>query len=48
LIGEVFMRYNVYNPFLKIDSILRKLDKESFDAIILDFHKEASAEIDAM
>jgi len=48
LIGEVFMRYNVDNPFLKIDSILKEFLGEKFDAIILDFHKEASAEIDAM
>jgi len=48
LIGEVFMRYNVYNPFLKIDEILKETSDENIDAIILDFHKEASAEIDAM
>jgi len=42
------MRYNVYNPFLKIDEILKEVSNENIDAIIVDFHKEASAEIDAM
>jgi len=48
LIGEVFMRYNVDNPFLKINDILKELSNQEFDGIILDFHKEASAEIEAM
>ncbi len=44
LMWEVFMRYNVYNPFLKAEEILKKLSDEKFDAIILDLHKEATSE----
>ncbi len=44
LMWEVFMRYNVDNPFLKINKILEKTKWENFDWIIVDFHKEATAE----
>jgi calcineurin-like phosphoesterase len=37
------MRFDVYNPFLKIQEFLEKLKKD-FDAIIIDFHKEVSSE----
>lgn len=44
LIGEVFMKYSVSNPFLKLDEILNEVDKKDYDAVIVDFHKEATAE----
>jgi len=46
LIWEVFMNHNVYSPFLKADEILEELDKNwvEYDASIIDFHCEASAE----
>lgn len=46
LIGEVFMSHHVYSPFLKIDEILQELKDTwlDYDASIIDFHVEASAE----
>ena len=38
------MKYNVYNPFLEIDKILKKFSDKKIDTIIIDFHKEATAE----
>ena len=43
LLSETFMRFDVYNPFLKIKEFLENLD-EDYDAIIVDFHKEVSSE----
>jgi calcineurin-like phosphoesterase len=37
------MRFDVYNPFLKIQEFLNEFDEE-YDAIIVDFHKEVSSE----
>jgi calcineurin-like phosphoesterase len=37
------MRFDVYNPFLKIQEFLEE-QTEKFDAIIIDFHKEVSSE----
>lgn len=48
LIWEVFMRYCVVNPFLKVEEILKEFQDVEFDWIIVDFHKEATAEIAAM
>ncbi len=44
LMWEVFMKYNVHNPFIKIEEILNQFKEEKIDAIIIDFHKEATAE----
>ncbi|USN59443.1 MAG: YmdB family metallophosphoesterase [Candidatus Peribacteria bacterium] len=44
MIGQVFMRYNVRNPFLYIDELLGSIERSSYDVAILDFHAEASAE----
>ena len=44
LIWEVFMNYKVTNPFHKIEEILEKTKWEKLDWIIVDFHKEATAE----
>jgi len=43
LISETFMRFDVFNPFIKIQEFLKELD-EKYDAIIIDFHKEVSSE----
>jgi calcineurin-like phosphoesterase len=42
------MNTKVYNPFLKIDEILNNYSNENFDAIIVDFHRETTAEMYAM
>lgn len=44
LIWEVFMNKKVYNPFEVADDILEELKWEKFDWIIVDFHKETTAE----
>lgn len=44
LMWNVFMRDNLYNPFLKADEILA-LDHGHLDGIVVDFHKEATSEI---
>ncbi len=48
LIWDAFMNTKVYNPFLKIDEILNNYSNENFDAIIVDFHRETTAEMYAM
>lgn len=47
LIGEVFMSHKVQNPFLKIDEILES-EQGKYDICIVDFHRETTAEIQAM
>jgi metallophosphoesterase (TIGR00282 family) len=44
LLSGVFLKDQVYNPFLKIDEILVSLQGERFDGIIVDFHRETTAE----
>ncbi len=46
LMGEVFMNHNVYSPFLKAEEILEDVAEKwvEYDACIIDFHCEASAE----
>lgn len=46
LISETFTRDHVYNPFLKADEILKKIEKSwiKIDASIIDFHKEVASE----
>ncbi len=38
----------MYNPFLKIQEILDQYSKETFDGIIVDFHRETTSEIYCM
>jgi calcineurin-like phosphoesterase len=40
----VFIKYKVSNPFLRVQEILEMYKSETFDAIIIDFHKETTAE----
>lgn len=44
LIGTAFMNYNVENPFLCAEKIIQELWEKNFDAIVIDFHKETTAE----
>lgn len=45
LIGEVFMNHKVDNPFLKLQEILATIPRKSYDACIVDFHRETTAEL---
>lgn len=44
LVGRVFMKEDFDCPFRKLDSILEETKPQSPDAIIVDFHAEASSE----
>ncbi|QFR39452.1 YmdB family metallophosphoesterase [Candidatus Gracilibacteria bacterium 28_42_T64] len=44
LIANTFMKFDVYNPFLKVQEILKSLENEKFDGIFIDFHKETTSE----
>lgn len=50
LLGQVFMKFDVYNPFLKSEEIIKelKLSGEKIDWIIIDFHRETTSEIYAL
>jgi calcineurin-like phosphoesterase len=48
LLGEVFMNHKVDNPFVKIESILSEVSPESYNAVILEFHRETTAELYGM
>lgn len=41
---QVFTKFRIENPFLKINDLLLKLKDEKFDWIVVDFHKEATSE----
>lgn len=42
--GQVFINEELSSPFKKIDEILEKTKKEKLNAIIVDFHAEATSE----
>ncbi len=44
LISGVYLRDQVYNPFIKIEEILSEVDHQGVDAILVDFHRETTAE----
>lgn len=48
VLGEVFMSHNVSNPFLKVSEILESIPRSDYDACILDFHRETTAELYGM
>ena len=48
VVSGTFLRDTVQNPYLYVDELLDELCAEDFDAIILDYHKEASAEVWSM
>jgi calcineurin-like phosphoesterase len=48
LIWEVFMNFKVNNPFAVVEEIIQKTKNNELDWIIVDFHKEATAEFYGM
>lgn len=48
IMSSLFLRDEMYNPFLKIEEILKELDNTDINWIIIDFHRETSSEIYAM
>jgi len=44
ILWEVFMHMQLDNPFLKVEEIIEELKWEDLDWIIIDYHKETSAE----
>lgn len=48
LMSSTFLKDDVYNPFLKADEILASSATEKFDAVLVDFHRETTAEIYCM
>ncbi len=44
LLWQVFIHHKVINPFVKIEEILNETRWENVDAIVVDFHKEATSE----
>lgn len=45
LISTSWMKDNAYNPFLKLQELLKDFDKTELDGIVVDFHKEFTSEI---
>lgn len=48
LLWEVFMSHKVDNPFQKIHEIIETISPEKYDALIVDFHRETTAELYGM
>ncbi len=48
LLGEVFMSHKVSHPFLKVAQLLEEIPRDSYDACIVDFHRETTAELYGM
>jgi len=48
LMSWIFLHDSVYNPFLKVDEILKSIDLKGVNWIIVDFHRETTSEIYAM
>ena len=50
LLSSIFTGELVDNPFLAVDTLLTDMDAagEKFDAIVVDFHREATAEMACM
>lgn len=48
LLWQVFIRYEVYNPFQKLKEILEETKSLKADAYIVDFHRETTSEISWM
>jgi len=48
LLSSVFLKVEVVNPFIRLEEILAQYDREELDAIIIDFHRETTSEINAM
>lgn len=48
LLGNIFMNHQWENPFLVADRILEELQREKVQAVVMDFHREASSELYGM
>ena len=48
LLGEVFMNHKVENPFHKVTEILDSVQEDQYDACIVEFHRETTAELYGM
>lgn len=48
LMSSTFLRNEMYNSFLKVDEILKNLNLDDLNWIIIDFHRETTSEIYAM
>ncbi len=48
LLWENFVRHNVYNPFIKIQEILEEISADEYDAIVVEFHRETTADLAMM
>lgn len=48
LMSSIFLRDEMYNPFLKVREILKSFNLNDFNRIIIDFHRETTSEIYAM
>jgi len=48
LLGTAFMRDTYANPFPLVDEVLARYEQENLEAILVDFHKETTAEGYAM
>lgn len=48
LIGRVFFAQDYDDPFRKFDEILQKYSAQDYDGVFVDFHTEATSEINAL
>ncbi|MDD5213879.1 MAG: TIGR00282 family metallophosphoesterase [Candidatus Gracilibacteria bacterium] len=48
LMSSTFLRDEMYNAFLKVDEMLKGMNLDEFNGIIIDFHRETTSEIYAM
>lgn len=48
LMWEVFMTHKVGNPFHKATQMLAEIPEDSYDGVVLDFHRETTAELYGM
>lgn len=44
LIWEVFMKFRVDNPFIRVNELLKNININELNGIIVDFHKEVTSE----
>lgn len=44
VLAEAFMNHKVSNPILKVEEILKEFEAEKLDWIIIDYHKETTAD----
>jgi metallophosphoesterase (TIGR00282 family) len=48
LLWEAFMAHKVDNPFVKVEQILKEISPDSYDGVIVEFHRETTAELYGM